>query len=192
MWNVESGDLVSTGEGPAGLVRTVACMPDSKRMLVVTKKGFVYVWELYHGTPRRLEITTPFIRFGYNSVTKTGTVGRAVFPHSGDSNFIMTFQNHQAASVPSTISTIALRYITPETMLEITHTIPIPSNLYGTLRSSVSDVTAAITTKNDVRFTTYENKFLLITRQAMQEWSQNGSLPEIHPDGNSNLTEIST
>ncbi len=45
VWNVESGDLVSTGEG-AGLVRTVACMPDSKRMLSGSDGGDVRVWLL--------------------------------------------------------------------------------------------------------------------------------------------------
>ena len=46
VWNVASGSLVSTCEGPAGLVRAVAAMPDGKRILSGSDGGAVRVWLL--------------------------------------------------------------------------------------------------------------------------------------------------
>ena len=46
VWNIASGDLVSTCEEPAGLVRAVACMPDNKRILSGSDGGVVRVWLL--------------------------------------------------------------------------------------------------------------------------------------------------
>jgi WD40 repeat protein len=107
VWNVASGSLVSTSEGPADLVRALAVMADGKRILSGSDGGAVRVW-LLDGTHQNTfggfhaQLVLALVALPDNVHALSGGNDIKLF-NVNDGGVLRTFKHHT-----NTVSSLAL------------------------------------------------------------------------------------